>query len=168
VPRAFHPNDGPKLTVLAITQEMKEFAEAPVAATVGANHPAHGPRLAFGSGVRVYPESNRGDVFVDVRSSGGLLEALQSDSRIAVVLADPITYRSLQFKGRVVDIGEPSPLDLAWVARTREMFTAAVALIGEPPPVSRNYFTDPVRRISFTITDVFDQTPGLNAGRRLA
>jgi hypothetical protein len=146
---------------------MKEFAEAPVAATVGANHPAHGPRLAFGSGVRIHPESERGDVFVDVKSCGALVEALESDRRIALVVADPITYRSLQFKGRVLDIGEASPLDRAWVTRTREMFSAAVALIGEPPMVSRNYFTDPVKRISFSITDVFDQTPGLNAGRRL-
>jgi hypothetical protein len=139
-----------------------------VAANVGANHPAHGPRVTTGWGVRVHPESGRAEVFVDVRSSGEFLEAVRADGRVAVVLADPISYRSLQLKGRVIEIGDPSPLDIAWVARTRETFMAAVAIIGEAPAVSRNSWTEEVTRISFAVGELFDQTPGRNAGQRIA
>jgi hypothetical protein len=158
----------PSLYVVAIAPELKEFAESSVAVTVGVNHPAHGPRLASGWGFRIHPESSRAEVFVDVRSSGQVVEALRTDGRIAVVLADPVSYRSVQFKGRVLDLGEPSPLDRAWVARTRELFTAGVALIGEAPAVSRNGWTEEVTRVAFSVAEVFDQTPGLNAGRRLS
>jgi hypothetical protein len=154
--------------VVAIAPELKELAESSAAATVGVNHPAHGPRLTAGWGFRLHPESGRAEVFVDVRSSGEVVEALRDDGRIAVVLADPVSYRSLQFKGRVLEIGEPSPLDRAWVGRTRELYTAGLALIGEAPAVSRNRWTEEVTRVAFTVTDVFDQTPGANAGRRLS
>jgi hypothetical protein len=154
--------------VPTLAPELKEFAESSVAVTVGVNHPAHGPRLAGGWGFRLHPESERVEVFVDVRSSGEVVEALRTDGRIAVVLADPVSYRSVQFKGRVIEIGEPSPLDRAWVARTRELYTAGLALIGEAPAVSRNRWTEDVIRVAFAVTDVFDQTPGANAGRRLS
>lgn len=150
-----------------ITADIKKLAESGVATHVGANHPEHGPVLAAGSGFRVYPEDAHADVFVDLRSSEHLLKALRADGRVAVVVSDPITYRSLQFKGRCREIREPSPLDLAWVSRSRELFTAAAALVGEPPSVTRNYWSGDVVCVTLSVEALYDQTPGPDAGRRL-
>ena len=86
---------------------------------------------------------------------------------VAVVIAAPTTYRSIQLKGHFVEAAPPEPGDAEWVQRHRDLYAAATALVGQAPHASRNLGKKEVLRMRFSVEDAFDQTPGPQAGARL-
>jgi len=150
-----------------IEGDLKELLESGVGTYVGAGTPAAGPRVTRGWGLRVLPGGRLVDVFLEDPGGNDVLAAAREDGRVAVVVAAPTTYRSIQLKGRLVDVAPPEPGDAEWVQRHRDLYAAATALIGLAPHVSRNLWTHPVMRLRFSVEEGFDQTPGPRAGERL-
>ena len=70
-------------------------------------------------------------------------------------------------KGPLLETGEPTEAERAWVTRQRDAMTVSTSLIGDPPHIIRNLWMDDVVRIDFQAERAFDQTPGPNAGRPL-
>ena len=81
-----------------------------------------------------------------------------------MTVADPVSYRSAQLKGRFVDSGDPTEVDRTWVQRHRDMFLVATTLVGDSPTAMRNRWMDDTVRVTFRVERAFDQTPGKNAG----
>jgi hypothetical protein len=150
-----------------IDEQLREFVESGLPAVVGTANPAGRPHVAYGWATRVLDDRATMEVFLDSARSERTLANLHTTGRIALTLADPVSYRSVQFKGVFRDSGEPSDADREWVQRGREAFATAVALIGDPPSVIRNLWLDDVVRVTFEVERAFDQTPGPEAGRPL-
>jgi hypothetical protein len=150
-----------------IDKALKEFVESGVAVLVGTGDDAGKPHVAYGWGPRVRAGGATIDVFVDSLRAGQTLANLRANGRIAVTVAHPVSVRSVQFKGRVRDQGQPDERDNAWVAKQREEFVVSTALIGDAPATIRNLWLDDVVRISFAVEQAFDQTPGPEAGKPL-
>jgi hypothetical protein len=150
-----------------IDDELKEFLESGVGVYVGATGPECGPRVTRGWGPRVLDDRRTMEVFVDSPGGSDVAAAVQADGRVAVVTAAATTYRSIQLKGRCLEVGDPGLGDADWVQRHRDMYAAATALVGQPPPVTRNLWTRGVTRIRFVVEEAFDQTPGPRAGAKL-
>jgi hypothetical protein len=107
-------------------------------------------------------------VFLECARAIPTVQNLEQTGVIAVTVADPITYRSVQFKGRPTAAGPATAEDQAWVQRHREAFASAVALIGDSPGVRRNAWMEgELLRFDVEIDAAFDQTPGPHAGQPL-
>jgi hypothetical protein len=90
-------------------------------------------------------------------------------ARASVLVTDITTYRSLQWKGRVVQACEPrTPGDLALMHRHIDAFAAGAPTVGIPQRVIDRLFPNDVVALEIEFDAKFDQTPGAGAGRRVA
>lgn len=151
-----------------VGEELRELIESGVAVSVATADAAGRPHLNTGWGPRIGDDGAIATVFIDRARSAPTIDDLEATKRIAMTVGDPVSYRSIQLKGSVTGVAlEPGEDDRAWVRRHREAFLVSIALVGDPPTLGRNMWTDPVVRIDFAIEAAFDQTPGPDAGRPL-
>jgi hypothetical protein len=151
-----------------VDQALKDFVESAVATVVGTGSRDGRPCIAYGWGARVSEDGEHVDVFLDRLRADQTLANLQDNGKIAMTVADPISYRSAQLKGCFIESEEPTEVDHAWVQRHREMFLITTTLVGDSPTAMRNRWLDDIIRVTFRAECAFDQTPGRHAGIPLA
>ena len=150
-----------------IGDDLKGFMESGVAVLVGTGDAEGRPRIDYGWGPRVRPDRVTVDVFLDVARADRALANLRENSKIAMTVADPVSYRSVQVKGVYRETRAVNDDDRAWVQQQREAFLTAATLVGDPPETIRNMWMDGVVRVAFVVDRAFDQTPGPEAGKPL-
>lgn len=156
--------------MFSIDDELKEFCESGVAVIIGWVDTTGHPRVSYAWGPRVHPDSRGVSVYVErdrCTSLVTLLRQREARPHIAVTFTEPVSARSIQMKGPLLDTGEPTDAERAWVSRQRDAMTVSTSLIGDPPHIIRNLWMDDVVRVDFEVERAFDQTPGPNAGRPL-
>lgn len=151
-----------------IADSLKEFIESPVAAVLGTASAAGRPHVTYCWGPAVGDDRRSVAFHVNETVATEALADIVETGRIALTVADPITYRSVQLKGRCLGTGPASGEDEAFVQRHFESFLSITAVIGDPPAAIRNLKrSEPLRRFVFEVEAAFDQTPGPDAGRPL-
>jgi hypothetical protein len=150
-----------------IDADLKEFIESGVAVLVSTGDGERRPHVAYGWGPRVRDDGRTIDVFLDAARSGQTLANARQNGKIAMTVAEPVSVRSVQFKGVFRDTGDATAEEADWVRRHRDAFVVTTSLVGDPPEVIRGMWMEEVVRLSFTAERAFDQTPGPNAGRPL-
>jgi hypothetical protein len=126
------------------------------------------PRSVRGFGVRFDAESNVLSVGVLDAQATEFLAALRSSNAIAVNLTHPVSIRGVQVKGPVLSIEEPSTEAAEAAAAYWSGFLKVVVTIGFEPEVCRGMFhSGAARWVTMRPVQMFDQTPGPGAGRRL-
>ncbi len=150
----------------SIDPGLKEFLESGVATQVGTASAAGKPSAVNGWGCRVNGDGTL-TVFIDTLRAATPLANLATNPKVAVVFADPISYRSVQLKGRWRAASRATEDEERWVARYREMLFSNLALIGDNSDSRANTAWDELTRIDFDIEQAFDQTPGPQAGQVL-
>jgi len=93
---------------------------------------------------------------------------LEENGAIAIGLSRPTTARAVQLKGVAVEVREPEPDELDCAERHFGAFCAEAETIGYSAELVRRLYR-PLDFVTVTLSidDVFDQTPGPRAGRRL-
>jgi hypothetical protein len=150
-----------------INDDLKEFIESGVATIVGTGDARGKPQLTYGWAPRVVDSNGVLEVFLDKDRADRALADLRENGRIAMTLAHPVSYRSVQFKGRFREADEPADGDADYVQRRRADFVTSTSLIGDPPSIIESLWLDETVRVSFEVDRAFDQTPGPEAGREL-
>jgi hypothetical protein len=93
---------------------------------------------------------------------------LDRNGALAVGFSPPTIARAVQVKGVASRVGDPEAADLDRVERHLRSFVAEAERIGAPAELSRRMFVGPgLVAVAFSIDEVYDQTPGPTAGRRL-
>jgi hypothetical protein len=146
---------------------LKELVESGVAVLVATGDAQRRPHVAYGWGPRVREDGSTIDVFLDASRAERTLSNVRGSGKIAMTVAEPVSMRSVQFKGSFRETGTATPEDAVWVQRHRDAFVVTTSLVGDPPDKIRGMWMDEVIRVSFTVERAFDQTPGPNAGRPL-
>ena len=149
-----------------IDDTLKDFIESDVATLVGSAESPERPQIAWGWAPRVNDEGAV-EVFLDAARADRTIANLRTNPRIAVTMAQPVSYRSVQIKGDFLGVSEPTEDDKVYVQRRREGFLSACVLVGDPPEAIRNLWLEDVVRIAFSVDQAFDQTPGPEAGKPL-
>lgn len=163
-----HPAGGERhARMFRIDEGLREFCESGVSVLVGTVDATGFPRVAYAWGPRVHPGGERLSVYLERARSGPILSGRATNPQVALTLTDPVSIRSVQLKGRILDVAEPNEAELAWVARHRDAFTVTTSLVGDPPHMIRNLWMDDVIRLDCTAERGFDQTPGPGAGKPL-
>ena len=89
-------------------------------------------------------------------------------ARASVLVTDITTYRSVQWKGRVVSAGEErTPGDLALLHRHVGAFRRGSLEVGIRPDLVWVMFPVEVVPLVVEVDAVYNQTPGPGAGRRM-
>lgn len=87
---------------------------------------------------------------------------------IAVTMARPTTYRSVQMKGTVIELGEPSTEQRDLVDAHQRALAIEAAEVGMPSRLaSRILNATALVSVTVAVHDVYDQTPGTPAGEPL-
>src|SRR3954469_4855659 len=106
-------------------------------------------------------------VYVPLATSHDVLRDIATTKRVAITVTDPLTHTSTQLKGTSVDVRLAREDEAAFVRARREALAESLDAIGVPRRVTQNVTCWPAFAVTARIEDVFDQTPGPNAGARL-
>jgi hypothetical protein len=148
-----------------IGTEEATLLESGGSAVVGTVDAARRPEATRAWGIEVRGDRLR--VLIPATSDRSVAN-LRGGGAVAVTVTEVATLRSVQVKGRAVQVEDATEADRARSERYREAFFDAV---------HRTDGSDPVRlarmlpaalvAVECTIEAAFDQTPGPDAGRRL-
>jgi len=152
--------------MFVINEELKEFLEKGLVSQLGTASAAGRPSAVNAWGPRVNADASM-TIFIDTIRAARPLANLAANPKVAVIFADPVSYRSIQVKGRWRSCSMPTAEEEAWVARHRELVVASLALVGDDPDTKTNVAWDELTRIDFEVEAAFDQTPGPLAGQPL-
>ncbi len=131
------------------------------------------PELVRAWGPRVSRDRRRVSVCVAMGAGAKTLGNLRDNARVAVTFALPANSNAIQVWGRCVGTGRPDREDLTAVQQHRDVFAQVNKGIGVPLPFiealwQRELAGSPgMVRIRFVAEQVFNQTPGPEAGSRL-
>ena len=95
------------------------------------------------------------------------LANLQDNGAIAVTFSLPTSYRTVQVKGAVVDLCAPAAEHLARVEEHFSAFVDEVEQVCIPRDGAGRFLDSELVAVSFSVRELYDQTPGPNAGGRL-
>ena len=144
-----------------------EFIHGGVAVGVSTRDDDLKPAFARAWGPEV--SADGGSLRLCVAAAGTRVRAnLERNGAVAVGFSPPTIARAVQVKGVVSELGEPEPADLERVERHVGSFVAEAERIGAPAELAQRMFAGTgLVAVEFQIDEVFDQTPGPTAGRRL-
>ena len=150
-----------------LSAEMAAFIEAGVSILVGSRDATLAPECLRAIGARV-ENSSEITVFLPAATARATVTNLLDNGRIAVCFSQIADHRTHQLKGRVVSIAMADEDCRATVDRYRRAIAQELAAVGLPQHLTFRIHHWPCWAVRFQVDDLFDQTPGPDAGIRLA
>ena len=150
-----------------LDDDAREFFGGPVSVILGTADRLNTPDATRVVGIAPITE-RRARILISSEAREAHANAVLG-ARASVLVTDITNYRSLQWKGRVVQPCEPrTPGDLALMHRHIDAFAAGAPTVSVPQRVIDRLFPNDVVALEIEFDAKFDQTPGAGAGRRVA
>lgn len=124
------------------------------------------PAITRGWGTRYDEVTATLTLCISAPTGSSTLVNLEANGEMAVTVSEPLTYRTVQFKGRADHVGAPSSEDRRRAHEHLDRFAAAVAELGMPTGTEKLFLGD-LRLVRFEVVETFQQTPGPDAGSRV-
>jgi Pyridoxamine 5'-phosphate oxidase len=151
-----------------LDQGVVEFIQGGVAVGVATRDDDLRPEFARGWGPEVSADGRSLRLCVTAPEGSQMRANLEQNGAVAVGFSPPTIARAVQVKGVAGPVSEPETADLERVERHLRSFVAEAERIGAPAELSERMFERKgLVAVQFSIEEVFDQTPGPTAGRRL-
>jgi hypothetical protein len=145
-----------------------EFIQGGVAVGVATRDDDLRPEFARGWGPEVSADGRSLRLCVSAPEGSRMRANLERNGAVAVGFSPPTIARAVQLKGVAGVVREPEAADLDRVERHVQSFVVEAGRIGAPAELSQRMFMRTgLVAVEFLIDEVFDQTPGPTAGRRL-
>jgi hypothetical protein len=145
-----------------------EFIHGGVAVGVATRDDDLRPAFARGWGPEVSADGRSLRLCVSAPEGSRMRANLEENGAVAVGFSPPTIARAVQVKGVATRVGEPEAADLERLERHFRAFVAEAGRVGAPQELSqRMLMRTGLVAVNFLIDEVFDQTPGPTAGRRL-
>jgi Pyridoxamine 5'-phosphate oxidase len=125
------------------------------------------PEIARAWGIALDRDAVRLEVCIRGDSDCRTLVNLRENGQLAVNVTRPTTYRSVQLKGRARVLGAPTDEQLRRAEEHLARFAAEAAEVGLPPALAPRLMGRLCAAITLEIEQIFDQSPGIGAGRQL-
>ena len=152
----------------ALDREVVEFIHGGVAVGVATRDDDLRPEFARAWGPEVSADGRSLRLCVAAPEGSRMRANLERNGSVAVGFSPPTIARAVQVKGVAGAVAEPEAADLERVERHVRSFVAEAERIGAPEELSRRMFVGTgLVVLQFSIDEVYDQTPGPTAGRRL-
>lgn len=152
-----------------IPQDLVEFLHGPVGFVLGTRDARLRPCAIWVSGVIADAPNDQITMFVADAYGARALQNLEQNGVAALTCGHGPAHETFQFKGRFSGSRPSTEQDMA----VQDLHKAKV--VGhfsreygdEAGGIFAGMLSHPSKAISFTVTDIFDQTPGPNAGNRI-
>jgi hypothetical protein len=106
-------------------------------------------------------------VFLPVATSHETIKNVATTKRLAVVATYPFDNSATQLKGRAIDARLASEAEGTFVRERLEAFTGSLRGFGVPRRIAASLAHWPAFAVTIRVEQIFEQTPGPNAGRRI-
>ena len=156
-----------------LTAELQTFLAQGVSVMVGTRDADLVPELVRAWGPRISKDRRSVSVCVAKAGNARTLANLRDNGRLAVTCALPLNSKAIQLWGRCLGTSTANRQDLSAVQTHREAFAHVNASLGVPRPFiealwQRELAGSPAMvTIRFAAEQIFNQTPGPDAGSRL-
>jgi hypothetical protein len=151
-----------------IDQRLTAFLHEGVGIHLGTRNECLEPNGARAIAVRVEAGGEHLVVYMAEIAARRVLTDLQSNGLAAVVVARPTDERACQVKGHFVG-ARPVSADERGMAQSQwDAFLDSLEYIGIPRESARTWISVADVAITLKVTEVFDQTPGPDAGKAIA
>jgi len=151
--------------------ELAAFIQGGMSMHAASRDAANVASLCRGLGCRVSADRTRVTVFLLASHSGAMLADFRANRRVALVVTQPSTHRTVQLKGEDAELEPLQDDDHHRIARQREGFVRDLVKLGYQGSLGE-FLTAGSRgdvvAVGFTVTAAFIQTPGPAAGTPLA
>jgi hypothetical protein len=129
------------------------------------------PSIGRASGCCVSGDRRQVTIFVIESQCERLVADVRASGRIAVVMSQPTTHRTLQLKAEKARVRALRAEERPVIARYVDAFASEIGKLGHTQAQARVVFEcrdDDLVAIDFAPNAAFDQTPGPKAGKPLA
>lgn len=150
-----------------ISRELAGFVQSGVSILIGTSDRTLVPEACRGLGARVHDGGHEVTIFVPHATGARTLANLQENERIAVCFSRAHDHRSVQLKGRAVEVRSATEDDRLHVDVYRAAIAHAWGEVGLPPRITMRMAHWPCAAVRFAVETIFVQTPGPGAGDRL-
>jgi hypothetical protein len=149
--------------------DLVEFVHGGVAVVVATRDDDLKPQLTRAWGPRVSQDASALTLCVIAAAGSATRANLEGNGAIAIGFGLPSISRAVQIKGTAVSIDEPGVDELERAQAHFHAFTAETAKIGVAPQLPPRLYRHEAEFVSVTVSiaEVYEQTPGPTAGRRL-
>jgi len=118
-------------------------------------------------GAKVDRERGVVTIYLPEEPCARMVENLRDNEQVAVTFSRPIDHRALQLKGAVTEIRASNEEDQATQAAYRGALMEQLAAVGVSRALSRRIAWFPSFAVEVRVAEMFEQTPGPNAGAPL-
>ena len=150
-----------------IPQSIVTLLETGVSVMVGTRNSSLMPECTRAWGIRVGAKRDSVTIFLSKSFAGHTLENLRDNGQIAVTCTRPTDHVTCQLKGQVKSMKPATAADREMSRRWHHEFIAELTAIGVPAALGEAWMTDPTVAVEIAVSDVFDQTPGPGAGKKI-
>jgi len=153
---------------IRIPDSLANFLERATVGIGGTRDADRGPHVHRLSGWSVRDDRNALTCLVAPQFAPDLLSSLNDNGEFALTISEIPSHETYQLKGSSLGVRGVEEADIAVCDRHRARFTARVGeLFRFPEPALRSYVPEPSLAFDLAVREVFVQTPGPEAGKRL-
>jgi hypothetical protein len=125
------------------------------------------PEVMRVTGLCIDPSRRRATVYFPVATGAATAKNLRDNGFIALCASEPKTHRSLQVKGKLIELRDARPEERATIEQYVADFVIELSYVGLPTQLTSRLTRWPAFAATFEISDLFVQTPGPKAGVRV-
>jgi hypothetical protein len=155
------------VAVATIPEDIIDFLEGGISILVGTCDLETRPEVARAVGASVSRDRSEVTIYLHEAWGAKALANLRANGEIAVGFSRPLDNFAIQLKGRTTRFLSPSEGDRSVVDRYHATYSEQLYMVGFPRSITRRFVLWPAVGVTFTVRDVFVQTPGPDAGKRL-
>jgi hypothetical protein len=153
--------------VLAVDAEIAAFVHGGVAIVAATRDDDLRPEITRGWGPALSPDGRELRICLSAAPGSRTIANLERNGAFAANFTLPTTYRSIQIKGDVRELGDPTDADLLRAGEHLAAFVGEAAQVGVPRAIGSRFAERPFIAVTVVIRELYDQTPGAGAGSAL-
>lgn len=144
------------------------FLDRAIVAIGGTRDKGLVPHVHRVSGWRCSPDRKTITCLIPEAFASDLMSSLEDNGQFALTVCEVPSHETYQFKGDYVSSRPSNEDDVVDFERCRRQFAERVAqLFGFPVEACGAFVPEPTIALTFQVREIFVQTPGPAAGRRL-
>lgn len=152
---------------VALPAELVDFVESGVSILVGTRDADRRPEAMRASGCIAARDGSRLSLLVNAQTARRTVANLEAGSPIAITFSRPLDHRTVQIKGPCRGVHAGGPAEEHAARRYIELYSDALYTIGLSRAFVRRMRVVPCVALEVEIHELYEQTPGPAAGRRL-
>lgn len=150
-----------------IPDSIVQLLQTGVSVMVGTRDASLMPECTRAWGIHVGTARGTVTVFLSEPIAGKTLDNLRENGMIAVTCTRPTDHITCQLKGKVRSMKSVNSAQQKMSRQWHHEFVAELKAIGVPSALGEAWIVEPTVAVEMAVTDVFDQTPGPGAGKRI-